>query len=195
MPIRSIPSAATPPQPVSASPDAFYRTLFEEAYDGLLLYDEHGILLDCNQTILRFLGTTRAMLLASGLMAYATQASEEREDHWFSAPVLHEAILRTARTDQPFSKAWQGQRGKLPLNGWATIHRVTLPGGLIRVQLTLRETPPPVRQPEPSQALLLDQNRRQVQDLLSHANLSYVLLNREGIIEDVNDYFLDFTEY
>ncbi|GGF25228.1 PAS domain S-box protein [Hymenobacter cavernae] len=195
MPIRSIPSTATAAQPVSTSPDVFYRTLFEEAYDGLLLYDEHGVLLDCNQTILRFLGTTRAMLLASGLMAYATQAPEEREDRWFSAPMLHEAVIRTARTGQTFAKSWQGQRNKAQLSSWATLHRVTLPGGLVRVQLTLRETPPVVQQPEPTQALVVDQSRHQLRDMLSHTNLSYVLLDREGTIKDVNDYFLDFTEY
>ena len=195
MPTRSIPSTAPATQPSVASPDAFYRTLFEEAYDGLLLYDEHGILLDCNQTVLRFLGTTRAMLLASGLMAYASPAAEEQEDRWFSAPMLHEAIIRTARTGQSFSKNWQGHRGKTALQAVATLHRVTMPGGLVRVQLTLRETTSSIQQAEPSQALQVDQSRRQLRDLLSHTSLSYVLLNRDGIIKDVNDYFLDFTEY
>ncbi|WP_324677843.1 PAS domain S-box protein [Hymenobacter sp. GOD-10R] len=196
MPIRSIPSPTAPAtQPGLTSPDAFYRTLFEEAYDGLLLYDEHGVLLDCNQTILRFLGTTRAMLLASGLMAYAATATEEKLDQWFSATVLHEAVIRTARTGQSFSKGWHGWRGKSALDGWATLHRVVLPGGLVRVQLTLRETVPAPQAPEPSKALVADQSRHQLRDLLTHTSLSYLMLNREGIIQDVNDYFLDFTEY
>ncbi|WP_261990183.1 PAS domain S-box protein [Hymenobacter sp. BT188] len=196
MPIRS--ASSLPPSALGAMPAQpdFYQTLFDDAYDGLLLYDEQGRLVDCNQTALRMLGTTRPMLLASGLMAFAMPPADERQDHWLSELMLREAVLLTARTGERFSKWWHGRRtDHVMIDGWVTLHRIQLPVGM-RVQLTLRDVTKGRRRHEAGeQRQQADRTQQQLRDVLSRTDLSYVLVNREGIIQDVNDFFLNFTEY
>ncbi|GAA3930938.1 PAS domain S-box protein [Hymenobacter algoricola] len=197
MPVRPTPPAASAAEAAAAAPADFYRALFEEAYDALLLYDEHGGLVDCNQTALHLLGTTRAMLLGAGLMAFALPPTDDRQDHWLSEPMLHEAILTTARTGEKFSKWWYGQRmDREPLDAWVTLHRVPLPGGASRVQLTIRDVTKGHRRHEVfTQQQVIERGQQQLRDLLSRTNLSYVLGDELGNIVDVNDFFLAYTEY
>ncbi|GAA4008151.1 hypothetical protein GCM10022408_20340 [Hymenobacter fastidiosus] len=196
-PVRPVAPAAPAAEAPAASPPDFYRALFEEGYDAILLYTEQGTLVDCNLTALRLLDTTRELLLGTGLMAFALPPTDERQDHWLSEPMLHEAILTTARTGEKFSRWWYGQRpDHQAVDGWVTLHRVMLPEGLVRVQLTLRDVTKGYRRHETvTQQQVMDRGQQQLRDLLSRTNLSYVLVNREGVIGDVNDFFLNYTEY
>ncbi|WP_245815247.1 PAS domain S-box protein [Hymenobacter gelipurpurascens] len=173
-----------------------FRSLFDQAYDALLLYDEHGALVDCNQTALGLLGISREMLLASGLMAFALPVGHSTPaDRWTSEAELYEAVRDTARTGTMHSQAWHGQRvDRTPLTGWLTLHLVQTPSGP-RVQLTLRNTTQDQSYQEATQQLVEERSQKQVRELLSRTNLSYVMADREGIILEVNDYFLDFTGY
>jgi PAS domain S-box-containing protein len=194
-----MPHSATPPAAAAvAPPPDFYRALFEEAYDALLLYDEHGSLLDCNQTALRLLGTTRASLCATGLMALAVPAPPSaHHEQWLSEDLLREAVQHTARTGEPASRWWHGRYpDHQPLTAWATLHRLALPEGLVRVQLILRDSTQSLQtQERQAQQRMLDHTQRQLRDLLSRTTLSYVLVDREGIIRDVNEFFLEVTRY
>ncbi|SHJ29238.1 PAS domain S-box-containing protein [Hymenobacter daecheongensis DSM 21074] len=193
MPVRPVPPAAAATEVAPTSSADFYRALFDEAYDAILLYDEHGTLLDCNQTAVRLLHTTRAQLLHDGLMAYNVPPADENQDHLLSEQMLREALLHTARTGEQFSKVWYGQHAdKQRFDGWVTLHRLMLPEGLVRVQLTIRDVTQGYRR---HAATALDRSQQQLRDLLSRTNLSYVLVDREGLILDVNDFFLDYTEY
>ncbi|MCB2377211.1 PAS domain S-box protein [Hymenobacter sp. BT635] len=197
MSIRPVsPAAAAPGAPSAPSAD-LYRALFEEAYDAMLLYDEHAALVDCNNTALHLLGTTRPELLSSGLMAFARPAGQEAEA-WNTEQMLREAVVQTAQTGARIAKRWLGQStdGTL-VEAQATLHRIAV-GGAARVQLTLRD----VAQQSLAQAdssdirqLVLDRTQGQLRDLLSRTNLSYVAADCSGTIVDVNDHFLHYTEY
>ncbi|SNR60341.1 PAS domain S-box-containing protein [Hymenobacter mucosus] len=181
--------------PAAAGPDLF-RAFFDQAYDAQLLYDEHGALIECNQTALKLLGISREMLLASGLMSFTVPSEKEWPEHWESETQLREAVLHTARTGEGYSRWWNGQRvDRTPLHGWVTLHRVDTPVGT-RVQLTLRDVTRGQRKhEEPMLQGMVERTQTQIRDLLSRTNMSYVLMDREGVIQDVNEYFLDFTEY
>ncbi|QNH63689.1 PAS domain S-box protein [Hymenobacter sediminicola] len=181
-----------------APPTDLYRALFEEAYDAQLLYDEQGNLTDCNHTAQRLLGTTCASLRATGLMALAVPAAAStHQEYWSSEELLREAVQHTARTGEPASRWWYGRYpDHSPLTAWVTLHRLVLPEGVVRVQLILRDsTQTTHNQQLQNQKLVIDTTQRQLRDLLSRTTLSYVLADREGIILDVNDFFLEFTEY
>ncbi|TGE18932.1 PAS domain S-box protein [Hymenobacter elongatus] len=198
MSIRPVsPTAPSVPGASPAPPPDFYRALFEEAYDAMLLFDEQGVLVDCNQTALRLLGTTQPELLAAGLMTFAVPPTDEREDHWLSEQMLQEAVLHTAQTGVKFSKWWYGRRtDAAPLDAWVTLHRVEVPDGGRRVQLTMRDVTQGQRRHENvTQQQVLERTQQQLRDLLSRTNLSYVLADRDGSILDVNDFFLLYTEY
>ncbi|MCB2408761.1 PAS domain S-box protein [Hymenobacter lucidus] len=197
MSIHPVSPATSAPGSVPAPSADLYRALFEDAYDAILLFDEQGGLVDCNQTALEQLGTTRPQLLAEGLAPFTLAPAEEQEDYWLSAEMLLEAVLHTAQTGAKFSKQWQGRRSDgTPLDAWVTLHRVALPDGLTRVQLTLRDVTQGKRQHASiRQQQQLDRTQQQVRDLLSRTNLSYVLGDRDGNIVDVNDFFLHYTEY
>ncbi|QIX60167.1 PAS domain S-box protein [Hymenobacter sp. BT18] len=188
------PSAAL----AASAPDQepLYQALFDGANDAILLYDEQATLVDCNRTALGLLGTTRPVLLSSGLVGFMASRENGPENAWSSAEELRQAILTTAQTGQPFSKSWQGHRADhSELTTWTTLHRVELPTGP-RVQLTLRSLSTGEGQPPtPNPALVREHSRLQLRDLLSRAGLSYVLLAPDGRVLDVNDYFLEYTEY
>ncbi|UOQ52198.1 PAS domain S-box protein [Hymenobacter cellulosivorans] len=189
------PADAAAPGTVAAPAADFYRALFEEAYDAILLYDEQGGLVDCNQTALRLLGTTRAELLATGLMAFA--APQPTAGSWSSKEALRTAVQDAARTGSRCATRWTGRRADgTYVEATATLHRVATPDGEARVQLTLRdgvETRLPNDTMPRQQAL--DLSQAHLRDLLSRTNLSYVRADRHGTIEDVNDFFLHYTEY
>ncbi|WBA43471.1 PAS domain S-box protein [Hymenobacter canadensis] len=197
MPQSAIPLASS----AVASPPDLYRALFEEAYDAQLLYDEQGQLLDCNKTAQRLLGTSLAQLQQTGLMALAVPGATSVPGHaeeWRDEKRLREAIRHTARTGEETSARWCGRypADQRPLVAWATLHRLALPEGTVRVQLILRDvTQDSQRYEQNTQQRLIDHSQHQLRDLLSRTTLSYVLLDREGIVLDVNDFFLDFTEY
>ncbi|WP_400190482.1 PAS domain S-box protein [Hymenobacter sp. B81] len=183
----------------SASPEAAtYRALFDNAYDALLLYDERGQLVDCNQTATRLLGTTRPFLLAAGLMAFVRpEAPGLKQPTWLSEADLQEAVAHTARTGEQHACWWYGQRTDLsPVNGWATLHRLEV-GGARRVQLTLRDISAHPALPETAQLHVQTQEHssRQLRDVLSRANMCYLLLDPEARVVDFNDYFAQLTGY
>ena len=187
------PSAVVPP------PD-LYRTLFEEAYDAQLLYDEQGLLVDCNNTAQRLLGTTYAHLQEAGLMALAVpdlMPAPDHVNHWRTANELRQAVQHTARTGASTSCWWSGRYADhRPLAVWITLHRLQLPSGLTRVQLILRDvTQDSQNHEQTTQQRLIDHSQHQLRDLLSRTTLSYILVSLEGILLDVNDFFLEFTEY
>ena len=178
------------------SPDSVYRSLFEDAYDALLLYDEHGTLVDCNQMALHLLSTTRPQLLASGLIAFAHPQPQTDSDYLHSEMALREAVLQTARAGQPGSYGWRGQRADYsPFDAWITLHRVQSPVGP-RVQLTLRDTLRSGARPSKATELpSLGQDHRELRDVLSRSNLAYVSCDQQAHILDVNDFFLSLVEY
>ena len=196
-PTPTTPGSVTPTLP--ASPDSVYRSLFEDAYDALLLYDEHGALVDCNQMALHLLGTTRARLLAAGLMAFACSQpdAEAGADYLRTDAELRDAVLRTVRTGQPGAGGWHGRRADDScFEAWLTLHGVQSPVGP-RVQLTLRDA---LRNglrpgPAPEEQLLLDWDRRELRDVLSRNDLAYVFSDRQGRVVDVNDFFLSLVGY
>ncbi|MBC6989469.1 PAS domain S-box protein [Hymenobacter sp. BT491] len=201
MPIPPVSSASpTASSSPSTRPEDFYRALFDEAYDALLLYDEHGTLVDCNQTALQWLGTTRPALLKSDLMAFAVPATNGSGDYWRSATALHEAILSTAKTGRTYARWWQGRHSadRTPLKAWATLHRVQWPGGT-RVQLTLRteiaEEQPKTQVSDSQVVISHNAIQQRMRDMLSRADLAYIFCDNNGIIREANDFFLDFTEY
>ncbi|UOQ81469.1 MULTISPECIES: PAS domain S-box protein [Hymenobacter] len=197
MPPR-LPSSPTPmpARPTASTSTDLLRSLFDQAYDALLLYDDNGALIDCNQTVLNLLGVSREMLLASGLMAFALPSPDQLADQWTSETQLREAVLDTARTGTSYSRTWHGQRvDRAQLTGWLTLHQVHTPMGN-RVQLTLRDvTHNHTYEQDSTQQLVANRSQEQLRDLLSRTNLSYVQLDRNGDIQDVNDFFLDFTGY
>ncbi|WP_052430558.1 PAS domain S-box protein [Hymenobacter sp. DG25B] len=177
----------------SLTQDSSSRALFDAAYDAILLFDEQGKLVDCNRTALTQLGTTRAVLLSAGLMGFVSPGQDTAEDCWVDDAQLHAAIQDTARTGRPFSKWWHGHRAdQSTLDAWVTLHRVELPAGP-HVQLTLRDAAqaPPL----PGSAVRQAQPRQNLRDLLGRSGLSYVCCDKDGLIKDVNDYFLEYTEY
>ncbi|MBO0358143.1 PAS domain S-box protein [Hymenobacter sp. BT186] len=188
-------SAASPSTAAVAPPTDFYRALFEDAYDAQLLYNEQGLLVDCNKAILNLLGVSRPDLQTNGLMALTISSSSGGE--WRSDAALREAIRHTARTGTDASQPWQARRpNQRPLSAQLILRRLTFPNGLVRVQLILREAIPATQdQPLDVKQLVLDRTQEQVRDLLSRTTLSYVLIDRLGNIVDVNDFFLEFTGY
>ncbi|MCR5886552.1 PAS domain-containing protein [Hymenobacter sp. J193] len=192
--------ATRPTSPaLAASPTAqepLYQALFDGAYDAILLYDEQATLVDCNRTALTLLGTTRPVLLSSGLTGFMADHNEAAENGWASPEQLRLAILAAAQTGQQAARSWRGHRADhTSLTARATLHRIELPTGL-RVQLTLRREEAEALSASPTQpAELLEQGRAQLRDLLSRSGLSYVLVDLEARVVDVNEYFLEYTEY
>ncbi|OWP64208.1 PAS domain S-box protein [Hymenobacter amundsenii] len=186
----------------SLSPET-YRALFEESFDGMLLYDATGILLDCNRRILQFLDTTRPMLLGTGLMAFALAPEPAATNQLLSELQLREHMLACARSGEPQLLRWSGhQTNGQQLEAWVTLSRLGSPNEPL-VLLTLRDmaafvpTAKPINpdQPDPTVADALFNNfsRGQFRDVLSRAGMCYLLLDREGIIQDVNAYFCEVT--
>ncbi|RYU81906.1 PAS domain S-box protein [Hymenobacter persicinus] len=196
MPVRSVPPA-TSAEISPASAADFYRVLFDEADDAMLLYDEHGTLVDCNRMAPQLLGTTRAVLLSAGLMGFAATPADARQENWASEAMLHDTIVATAQTGEKAARWWYGQRpDEQALDAWLTLHRVAPPGGPVRVLLTLRDVTKGYRRHEAAtQQQLLDRSQQQLRDLLSRTNLSYVQTDLTGRVVDVNDFFLDYTGY
>ena len=178
-----------------APPTDFYRALFEDAYDAQLLYDEQGTLVDCNKAIVHLLGVSRPDLQTNGLMALTVPSTSNGQ--WHSEATLREAVRYTAQTGQEASHPWQARRPNQPtLSAQILLRRLTFPNGVVRVLLTLRETSLPAQSKDTAvDQLVLNRAQEQVRDLLSRTTLSYVLIDCEGSIVDVNDFFLEFTGY
>ncbi|RFP63842.1 PAS domain-containing protein, partial [Hymenobacter lapidiphilus] len=104
------PSNSAANKSAALSPD-IYRALFEQSADGLLLYNTRGALLDCNQRAVDYLNTTRAVLLASGLMAFveadapAAAAAEPTTE-----AEMHELLVACAQSGEARSWRWHGQQ-------------------------------------------------------------------------------------
>ncbi|KAA9327609.1 PAS domain S-box protein [Hymenobacter busanensis] len=183
----------------TATEAAAYRALFDHAYDALFIYDERGHLIDCNHTAVQLLGTTRPLLLAAGLMAYVRPDAEARKQPaWLTESDELEAVLQTARTGEQQACWWYGQRPDLtPIDGWLTLHRLEV-AGTYRVQLTLRNVTQP-QEPYKEAVQLQVQTQahpsHQLRDVLSRANLCYLLLDAEAKVVDFNDYFAHLTGY
>ena len=200
MSTRSTPTTTTPGAVTSASPaspDSVYRSLFDDACDALLLYDEHGALVDCNQMALHLLGTTRARLLAAGLMTFACPQPEAGADYLRTDAELRDAVLHTVRTGQPGAGGWHGRRADDScFEAWLTLHGVQSPVGP-RVQLTLRDARRGGLRPgkTPEEQISLDRDRRELRDMLSRSELAYVFSDRQGRVVDVNNFFLSLVGY
>ncbi|WP_019949298.1 PAS domain S-box protein [Hymenobacter aerophilus] len=194
------PSPSTPSTPPSAalSPD-LYRALFEQAADGLLLYDARGILLDCNQRAVEYLGTTRAALLGSGLMAFARPTTPAPDSTPTTDAGLRELLVVCARSGEACSWRWYGQGpDDAQLEAWALVSRLTGPATKDGAQLllTLRDLHQhaPPAPAGPNRGLLSDNfSRSQLRDVLSRAGMCYLLLDRRGTIQDINEYFCEVT--
>ncbi|WP_345224500.1 PAS domain S-box protein [Hymenobacter koreensis] len=186
----------------AATEAATYRALFDNAYDALLLYDERGHLVDCNHTAVQLLGTTRPLLLAAGLMGFVRpDAAARKQPTWLTENDLLEAVVHTAHTGESSACWWYGQRAnRTVVDGWLTLHRFESPAGR-RVQLTLRDvTQHPQAGTSPNEAVQLqaqvqEHTSRQLRDVLSRANLCYLLLDEEARVVDFNDYFAHLTGY
>ncbi|HEX8425321.1 PAS domain S-box protein [Hymenobacter sp.] len=188
-------SAAPTSTNAVAMPTDFYRALFEDAYDAQLLYNEQGNLVDCNKAALHLLGISRTDLQTNGLMALTVSTTTNGQ--WHTEATLREAVRYTARTGKEASRPWQARRpNQRTLSAQLTLRRLALPNGQVRVLLALRETSPAGRPAETEvRQLVLDRTQEQLRDLLSRTTLSYVLIDREGFVEDANDFFLEFTGY
>ena len=194
-------TSATPSSHGSSLAPEVYRALFEESFDGLLLYDATGTLLDCNQRIVQYLGTTRPMLLGTGLMAFALVPDPAPARQLTSELHLREQILACARSGEAHSFRWNGHRADgLSLQAWASLSRIGA-GESPMVLLTLRDsaeyqplapTKPTDSRPA-SDPLLNTFSRSQFRDVLSRAGMCYLLLSREARIQDVNEYFCEVT--
>ncbi|UYZ63726.1 PAS domain S-box protein [Hymenobacter weizhouensis] len=196
----SSPISAPAPVHGSSLPADVYRSLFEQSYDALLLYDATGTLLDCNHRAVQYLGTTRPMLLGTGPMAFAIHP-EPAAPHQLSTDLhLREQLLLCVQSGQPASFRWSGHRPDgLGLEAWATLHRLgseDVPLVLLSLRDINQFVPTvdvAVASQAPSPANLADFSRRQFRDVLSRAGMCYLLLDREGKIQDVNDYFCELT--
>ncbi|WP_139921017.1 PAS domain S-box protein [Hymenobacter sp. DG01] len=193
-------SAAAPSQGSGLSADV-YRALFEESFDGLLLYDSAGALLDCNQRAVHYLGTTRPILLGAGLMAFSLSPDPTPANQLASAEQLQEQVARCLQTGERASLRWSGRHTNgSALEAWATLSRLGANGSWL-VLLTLRDVAPYVEAPpaassrrrEASGVQLADFSRGQFRDVLSRAGMCYLLLDREARIQDINEYFCEVT--
>ncbi|RSK24731.1 PAS domain S-box protein [Hymenobacter metallilatus] len=200
MSILSNMPAAAPSHGSSLAPEV-YRALFEESFDGLLLYDATGTLLDCNQRAVAYLGTTRPMLLGTGLMAFALIPEPSSPIQLTSELHLREQILACSRTGEAASFRWSGHRSDgLGLEAWATLNRIGT-GDTTLVLVSLRDIVQYVHSPLPAEAdkpSTLDAplshfSRGQFRDVLSRAGMCYLLLDKEARIQDVNEYFCEVT--
>lgn len=178
-----------------------YRALFEESFDGLLLYDSAGALLDCNQRAVHYLGTTRPILLGAGLMAFSVSPDPAPANQLVSEQQLHEQVIRCLQTEERASLRWSGRRTDgVSLAAWATLSRLGV-GETSLVLLTLRDVAPYVPAAPAASAHLLDStsaqladfSRGQFRDVLSRAGMCYLLLDREARIQDINEYFCELT--
>ncbi|MBB4601509.1 PAS domain S-box-containing protein [Hymenobacter luteus] len=193
-------TAAAPSQGSGLSADV-YRALFEESFDGLLLYDSAGALLDCNQRAVHYLGTTRPILLGAGLMAFSVSPDPAPANQLVSEQQLHEQVIRCLQTEERASLRWSGRRTDgVSLAAWATLSRLGV-GETSLVLLTLRDVAPYVPAAPAASAHLLDStsaqladfSRGQFRDVLSRAGMCYLLLDREARIQDINEYFCELT--
>ncbi|GAB2785956.1 PAS domain S-box protein [Hymenobacter latericoloratus] len=175
--------------------------MFEESFDGLLLYDSAGALLDCNQRAVHYLGTTRPILLGAGLMAFSVSPDPAPANQLVSEQQLHEQVIRCLQTEERASLRWSGRRTDgVSLAAWATLSRLGV-GETSLVLLTLRDVAPYVPAAPAASAHLLDStsaqladfSRGQFRDVLSRAGMCYLLLDREARIQDINEYFCELT--
>ncbi|GAB3295532.1 PAS domain S-box protein [Hymenobacter tenuis] len=194
-------SASLPAHGSSLAPDV-YRALFEESYDGLLLYDARGILIDCNQQAVQYLGTTRPMLLGTGLMAFSFIPDSTASTQLVSELQLRERIQLCIATGQRFSHRWSGHStNSTTLQAWVTLSRLNINDEPM-VLLTLRDlaVPSPLTDNRPDTLSpaapiehLSDFSRGQFRDVLSRAGMGYLLLDLDARIQDVNEYFCELT--
>ncbi|RSK43542.1 PAS domain S-box protein [Hymenobacter perfusus] len=193
-------SAAVPSHGSSLAPEV-YRALFEDSFDGLLLYDSTGTLIDCNHRVVQYLGTTRPMLLGTGLMAFALVPEPASPIQITSELHLREQLMECSRIGDKKSMRWSGHRSDgLGLEAWATINRLST-GHSPLILLTLRDivqyvpaTPAPSASLPPEvSANLSNFSRGQFRDVLSRAGMCYLLLDRNARIQDVNEYFSEVT--
>ncbi|MBT9394462.1 PAS domain S-box protein [Hymenobacter sp. NST-14] len=197
----SVSSSAAPAVHGSSLSPELYRALFEESFDGLLLYDASGTLLDCNQRIVQYLGTTRPMLLGTGLMAFGLIPEPASPVQLTSELHLREQVLDCLQTGTTRSFQWSGHgTDGLSLQAWVSLNRIRSDENPL-VLLTLRDTAQyvPVVAPRAAvsrprtEPLLNNFSRGQFRDVLSRAGMCYLLLSREARIQDVNDYFCEVT--
>ncbi|MBC8081613.1 MAG: PAS domain S-box protein [Hymenobacter sp.] len=189
-----MPHSAAPPSPAAVAPPTdFYRALFEDAYDAQLLYNEQGSLVDCNKAALQLLGVSRAALQAEGLMTLTVPAAPNGQ--WHSEAMLREAIRHTARTGKETARPWHARRAnQRNLSAQLMLRRLTLPDELVRVLLVVRPSPPVSQLPDPEvQQLVLDQTQEQLRNVLERSRLCYLLLDLDGRVLDLNDYFQELT--
>ncbi|SDX67109.1 PAS domain S-box protein [Hymenobacter psychrophilus] len=199
------PSNSAAATSAALSPD-LYRALFEQSADGLLLYNVRGTLLDCNQRAVDYLGTTRAMLLGSGLMAFAGANVSFTDAALSTAPSpatdaeLSELLASCAHSGEARSWRWHGQQAGdgNRLEAWALVSRLAGPAGegeplLLLALRDLHQFAPPAPATEAQEFLSDNFSRSQLRDVLSRAGMCYLLLNRQGMIQDVNSYFCEVT--
>ncbi|SET51309.1 PAS domain S-box protein [Hymenobacter actinosclerus] len=199
----SSPSNSATPTSAALTPD-LYRALFEQSADGLLLYNAGGMLLDCNQRAVEYLGTTRARLLGSGLMAFTASAGPVPKGSPATEAELRKALAAVAHSGEARSWRWLGPPagGGAPLEAWVLVSRLAgaAADGDSLLLLTLRDLQQHApaapfaaavaeTDAEPSESF----SRGQLRDVLSRAGMCYLLLDRQGVIQDVNTYFCEVT--
>ncbi|NVO85232.1 PAS domain S-box protein [Hymenobacter terrestris] len=195
----SSPSNSAAKKFAALSPD-IYRALFEQSADGLLLYDTRGALLDCNQRAVDYLNTTRAVLLGTGLMAFAASDTPAADAEPATEAEMHELLVACAQSGEAHSWRWHGQQagGGDRLAARALVSRLAGPTSEDEplLLLALRDlqhyastTPATETTDAPSESF----SRGQLRDVLSRAGMCYLLLDRKGFIQDVNTYFCEVT--
>ncbi|AHY46155.1 GGDEF: diguanylate cyclase (GGDEF) domain [Rubrobacter radiotolerans] len=72
-----------------------FRNLFEQSVDALLLHDEHGRMVDCNEEACRSLGYTREELLSMSVRDFATRLIPEDTEEHDRGPTLWERAMKS----------------------------------------------------------------------------------------------------
>ncbi|WP_187261969.1 PAS domain S-box protein [Pontibacter beigongshangensis] len=170
-----------------------YKMLFEASYDAILLFNESGKIVDCNDKTTQLFRCKREDLIGKSPARFSP---ELQPDGTPSAEKTSMLLTRVLTTDAPVAFEWKNVRKDgTYFDAEITLNRIKIDGQYY-IQAFKRDiTQRKLVQLAKRREEVVRESMEHFRSFLEKVNLVYFSMDTEGTIVYSNDYFLNYLEY